>query len=148
MGRTKYEPISRRDVDEDDEDEEMGAGTAGVSTNSFSTSATSPQTVFRDDQFDVQRSGGGGGGGVSVSFDSDGLSPQKKKTFFQAAIFTTMLILLYFTLSIGLTFYQSSLFEVNMKLQAIDGSAYGRVLSGQCGIISTVIATTAIEFWL
>lgn len=112
MGLAKYERVSRRDDDyeEDDEDEQQHEVELGNRTGleygegSSSLTASSPSPVINNNTDYRIRKGGGGGGATNGN-----------KTSFSAILPTALVILLYFTLSIGLTFYQSSLLEVSRR---------------------------------
>lgn len=116
MGLAKYERVSRRDEDYDEDDEdgqqhevELGNRTGlEYGEGSSSLTASSPSPVINNNATDYRiRKGGGGGGGTSGN-----------KALFSAILPTVLVILLYFTLSIGLTFYQSSLLEVSVVVVA------------------------------
>lgn len=106
MGVTKYERVSRRDDDynsaEDEEQEvELGNRTAveyGEGGSNLSPSSSSPVDTNQKHT-----------SGSDYRIRGQGMS----KTAISTIISTALIILLYFTLSIGLTFYQSSLLEVS-----------------------------------
>lgn len=107
MGGTKYERVNRRDDeeygDEDDEGQEVELGTRISGQNEYgegssSLTASSPSPVHSKHPNDHRRR-------TSNS--------ATKRIAMNSILSTAFVILLYFTLSIGLTFYQSSLLEVS-----------------------------------
>lgn len=115
MGGAKYERVNRRDDDyTDDQDEEheveLGNRTSmdyGEGSSNQTASTPSPinhnKHASRTTAGDYRiRTGGVGGKGF------------KNKEVMTALLKTGLAILLYFSLSIGLTFYQSSLLKVSL----------------------------------
>lgn len=108
MGLAKYERVSRQDEDFDDdgdEGQEVELGTRspndyGEGSSSLTASSPSPVQGKYPRDHRVRGKGQNGNG-------------QRDAVILHSLLTTVLFILMYFTLSIGLTFYQSSLLEVN-----------------------------------
>lgn len=107
MGVAKYERVSRRDEDygdEEDEEQEVELGNrTGLEygEGSSSLTASSPSPVDHNKQ----------SGAADYRIRSQ--NGTKGRATVNTILSTALFIVLYFTLSIGLTFYQSSLLEVS-----------------------------------
>lgn len=109
MGGTKYERVNRRDEDEygdeDDEGQEVELGTRiggqndyGEGSSSLTVSSPSPPVHSKHpNDYRVRAASNSATNRIAMN----------------SILSTAFVILLYFTLSIGLTFYQSSLLEVH-----------------------------------
>lgn len=109
MGVTKYERVNRRDENEDDDEDEqeveLGNRTAAVEYGeggSSSLLASSPSPIKQNYK---HKSGS--------DYRRGHQQGTNKATALNTIIYTALVILLYFTLSIGLTFYQSALLKVS-----------------------------------
>lgn len=107
MGVTKYERVSRRDDDyNSDEEQEVELGNRTAVEYGEGGSNLTPPSSSPVDTHQKHTSGS------DYRIRGHGMS----KTAISTIISTALIILLYFTLSIGLTFYQSSLLEVSVPL--------------------------------
>lgn len=111
MGVTKYERVNRRDENEDDDEDEqeveLGNRTAAVEYGeggSSSLLASSPSPIKQNYKHKS---------GSDYRIRRGHQQGTNKATALNTIIYTALVILLYFTLSIGLTFYQSALLKVS-----------------------------------
>lgn len=110
MGVTKYERVNRRDENEDDDDDEqeveLGNRTAVEYGEGGSSSllASSPSPIKQNYKHKS---------GSDYRIRRGHQQGTNKATALNTIIYTALVILLYFTLSIGLTFYQSALLKVS-----------------------------------
>ena len=107
MGVAKYERINRDDYGEDedvDQEVELGPRDFGEGSSSLTTSSPSPvnsslRSSAGKPEYRVRNGG------------SPGRPTTGSRALLHSLLSTALVILLYFTLSIGLTFYQSNLLE-------------------------------------
>lgn len=114
MGGTKYERVSRRDQDFDSDGDEQEVDLAqrdyaDVGSSSLTQSSPSP----------VPHNSPPHSGGLDYRIQNGPGKGTDKATMYKI-LTTALVILLYFTLSIGLTFYQSSLLEVSKVSISVD----------------------------